>query len=137
MIRIVLVKIEEKILIGVVQETMLEEELEKISRRLFKGISILEEKVKWGEENIQEKFVFYFVDAIAIAGRTKQHLDNNERNPTERGKMKLQERKDKILEQHLYVDCKGWHIIHKCRANLREEHEEVIHHKEGRQNQCT
>lgn len=87
---------------------MLEEELEKISRRLFKGIGILEEKVKWGKEEIQERLVFYFVDAdaVAVADRTKQHLDSNGRNPTQKGKMKLQNRKDRTPEQHLCVDCK-------------------------------
>lgn len=55
------------------QETMLEEELEKkISRRLFKGTGILKEKMNGGKK-IQERFVYYFV-TVAIAGRTKWHL---------------------------------------------------------------
>ena len=36
--------------------------------------------------------LFYFV-TVAIAGRTKWHLYSYGRNPTERGKMKLQDRK--------------------------------------------
>lgn len=55
------------------------------------------------------------------------------RNPTERGKMKLQDRKKKMLEQHLCADCREWDIIYKCGALLKEEHEEVVHSEEGRQ----
>lgn len=51
---------------------MLEEELEKISGRLFKGIGFLKEKEIW-RKNIQERFVFYFAN-VAVDCRNTQRL---------------------------------------------------------------
>lgn len=66
-----------------------------------------------GEKNIQESFVFYFADVVAVYCRTKQHLQSDGRHSIQGGG-KLQNKKTKMLDQYPRVHWRGCStVMHK------------------------